>query len=195
MKKLLIPVALLAALALWTAPSMHLAAQDAETTFDIQLPGSDDRAFGETEFNFDTDFEEFNEAGEFQPGTQDVAAGAGLLGLFCLLIFWGLCFICAIITIMGMWKTFAKAGQPGWAAIIPFYNYYVLCQVCGKDIVWFILLLVPCVNIVVSILLMIELAKVFGKGAGFAIGLIFLAPIFIAILGFGKAQYLGAKAA
>lgn len=55
----------------------------------------------------------------------------------------------------------------------------------------FLLLLIPIVNIFIAIKTQIKLAKSFGKDTGFVIGLIFFAPIFYAILGFGDAEYLG----
>ncbi|HUU21388.1 MAG TPA: DUF5684 domain-containing protein [Phycisphaerae bacterium] len=101
-----------------------------------------------------------------------------------------------VLTIVGMWKVFTKAGQPGWAAIIPIYNWYVLLQIAGKPTWWLILiLLVPVANLVCAILALLAVAERFGKGAGFAVGLVFLAPIFFPILGLGSAQYVGAAAA
>ena len=97
-----------------------------------------------------------------------------------------------VLVIAGLWKTFTKAGEPGWAAIIPIYNYIVLLKIIGRPIWWIILLLIPFVNFVVLIIMMIDLAKAFGKGTGFGIGLVFLSFIFIPILGFGDAQYQGA---
>ena len=100
-----------------------------------------------------------------------------------------LAFIVAIIA--AQWKIYAKAGKPGWAAIVPIYNIIVLLDIVKKPVWWIVLLLIPIVNIVILIILYIQLAKVFGKGTGFALGLVFLAPIFIMILGFGDAQYIG----
>jgi hypothetical protein len=96
-----------------------------------------------------------------------------------------------IFVIAGMWKVFTKAGQPGWASIVPIYNMIVLLQIAGKPLWWFVLLLIPFVNIVIIILVMIDVAKNFGKGAGFGLGLAFLGFIFFPILGFGDARYMG----
>ena len=74
---------------------------------------------------------------------------------------------------------------------MPIYNIIVLLDIVKKPVWWIVLLLIPIVNIVILIILYIQLAKVFGKGTGFALGLVFLAPIFIMILGFGDAQYIG----
>ena len=94
-----------------------------------------------------------------------------------------------LLMIVGMWKVFTKAGEPGWAAIIPIYNFIVLLKIAGKPAWWILLMLIPVVNFVVLIIMEIALAKNFGKGAGFALGLVFLAPIFFPILGFGNAKY------
>ena len=101
----------------------------------------------------------------------------------------------AIILIASLWKLFIKAGQPGWASLIPIYNTIVLLQIADKPIWWIILLLIPVVNIVVSILVMIAVAEKFGQGAGFGLGLAFLPCIFFPILGFGSATYCGASVA
>ena len=100
-----------------------------------------------------------------------------------------------VLAIAGMWKTFVKAGQPGWACIIPIYNVYILLKIVGKPGWWLVLFFVPIVNIVVGIMVVIQLAKVFGKGGGFAAGLIFLPFICYPILGFGDATYTAPAAA
>ena len=95
----------------------------------------------------------------------------------------------AIGTIAGIWKTFQKAGQPGWAAIIPIYNVVVLMRIVGKPGWWVLLYLIPIVNIIVAIVVSLEVAKQFGKGTGFGVGLALLSPVFYAILGFGDSRY------
>jgi hypothetical protein len=89
------------------------------------------------------------------------------------------------------WKVFSKAGQPGWASIIPIVNVYFLCRVAGRPGWWVILMLIPIVHFIIWIILCIDIAKNFGKGVGFGIGLILLSIIFYPILGFGSAQYQG----
>ena len=118
--------------------------------------------------------------------SEDVAAGGGFSSIIGLLV--------AVLVIAGMWKVFTKAGKPGWASIIPIYNVVVLLQIAGKPIWWIVLLFIPIVNIVIAVMVMISVAKAFGKGTGFALGLLFLSPIFIPILGFSDAQYIGAPA-
>jgi hypothetical protein len=103
-----------------------------------------------------------------------------------------------IFMIVVYWKIFEKAGQPGWASIVPFYNTYVLIvNILEMPPIWFWLLLVPCANIVVLIILAFmipfKLAEKFGKDVGFAIGLLLLGIIFLPILAFGDARYRGGR--
>jgi hypothetical protein len=100
----------------------------------------------------------------------------------------------AVIIIVAMWKVFTKAGQPGWASLIPIYNIFVWTQIVGRPWWWVILMFIPFVNFIIGIILCIDLAKSFGKGVGFGLGLIFLGIIFFPILGFGAPQYLGPAA-
>lgn len=92
------------------------------------------------------------------------------------------------------WRIFTKAGQPGWASIIPIYNLFVFCKIVGRPGWWVILALIPGVNIVIGIIWGLDLAKSFGKGTGFAVGLILLGFIFGPILAFGDAEYQGPAA-
>ena len=115
----------------------------------------------------------------------DVSAALAGFGIGFWLIF------CAIMVfeIAAMWKVNEKAGQPGWAAIVPIYNIVVLCRIAGKSGWWVLLFLIPIVNIIVAIMVHFGIAKNFGKGGLFAIGLILLGFIFFPILGFGDAEY------
>ena len=99
-----------------------------------------------------------------------------------------------LVLIVAMWKVFTKAGQPGWASIIPIYNIYIWCKIVGRPGWWVILMLIPFVNFIILIILSIDMAKSFGKGVGFGLGLAFLGFIFLPILGFGSAQYQGPSA-
>lgn len=94
-----------------------------------------------------------------------------------------------ILIIAGIWKTFTKAGQPGWAAIIPIYNFYILLKIVNRPWWWLLLMLIPLVNLVIAIIVALDVAKAFGKGTGFGIGLVFLGFIFYPILGFSNATY------
>jgi hypothetical protein len=103
----------------------------------------------------------------------------------------GFWLIAIVITAAGAWKVFTKAGKPGWASLIPFYNLIVLVEIVGKPIWWFLLMLIPCVNFVFIIWIYNRLSKSFGQSEGFTIGLLLLNPIFMCILGFGDYHYLG----
>jgi Family of unknown function (DUF5684) len=106
---------------------------------------------------------------------------------------WVIDLVITVLVIAAMWKVFSKAGQPGWGAIIPIVNFYFLCKVAGRP-GWWVLLLLICFPIF-YIIICIDVAKRFGMGGAFAVGLILLPFIFFPILGFGSAQYQGAPAA
>ena len=101
-------------------------------------------------------------------------------------------FAVIILCVASIWATFSKAGQPGWACIVPIYNLVVMLNIAGKPIWWILLLFIPIVGLIVNILVIIAFAEAFGKGVGFALGLVFLPFIFFPILGFGSAEYCGA---
>ncbi|MGB7749159.1 MAG: DUF5684 domain-containing protein [Verrucomicrobiia bacterium] len=106
----------------------------------------------------------------------------------------GLIFLVILVAIIaGIWRVFTKAGKPGWAAIVPIYNLIVLLEIAGKPLWWIILFFIPLVNLIAAILVGIAVAKNFGKSDAFGIGLGLLGFIFYPILGFGDAQYQGAK--
>lgn len=115
----------------------------------------------------------------------DTASGAGaLVGVVA-----GLAV--GIFYLAAMWRIYAKAGRPGWACIIPIYGSIVLLRICGRSAWWFLLYLIPVVGVVIGIIVLFDLAKSFGRGAGFGLGLLFLSFIFIPILAFGGAEYVG----
>jgi len=90
------------------------------------------------------------------------------------------------------WKVFEKAGQPGWAALIPIYSSYILTKIIGKPWYWLLLMLIPYIGIIWSIWAINLLSKSFGKSEGFTVGLILLWFIFWPILAFDKSiQYQG----
>jgi hypothetical protein len=96
------------------------------------------------------------------------------------------------LVIAGVWKVFVKAGKPGWAAIVPIYNMWVMAEIAGKE-GWFgLLCLIPLVGIVFAIIIMIGVAQAFAKGVGYGLGLAFLGFIFWPMLGFGSDPYVGA---
>lgn len=112
----------------------------------------------------------------------------GTLGMLCSVVLF-------LIFVIAWWRVFEKAGQPGWAAIIPIFNLYILLKIAGRPGWWLILYLIPFVNIVVAIVVSIDVAKAFGKSAAYGVILLFLLNgIGYLILGFGDAQYQGVPA-
>ena len=99
--------------------------------------------------------------------------------------------IFGIFLIAAQWKIYTKAGQPGWACIIPIYNFYILLKIVGKPWWWLLLMLIPFVNLIYAIWTVNMLSKSFGKDEGFTVGLLLLGIIFYPILGFGSAKYQG----
>ena len=127
-----------------------------------------------------------------------LATNGGLTGILVIIYI-----AIAVFEIAALWKVFVKAGQPGWAAIIPIYNLYILLKVIGRPAWWLLLfivgIIVPFVGwillIVISIIIAIDLARSFAKSSGFAVGLFLLPFVFIPILGFGESRYAGPAAA
>lgn len=111
---------------------------------------------------------------------KSIAMIGGLVGL-----------VLGLILVAAVWKVFTKAGKPGWASLVPIYNAIVLLEIAGRPVWWFILLFIPGVNLIIMIIVMIDVAKNFGHGAGFGLGLALLSPIFLLILGFGSSRYVG----
>lgn len=122
------------------------------------------------------------------PGMAAAIAAFFLACLIPIIIIW-------VIVIAGQWKVFTKAGKPGWACIIPFYNLIVILEIVGKPIWWFFLFLIPCVNIIFLVWTLNLVSKSFGQSEGFTVGLLLLGFIFWPILGFGNYPYLGPSAA
>ena len=94
-----------------------------------------------------------------------------------------------VLVIAGIWKTFEKAGQPGWGSLIPIYNIYLMTQIAQKPGWWVIMFFIPLVNIVFAFMMYNEIAKKFGQGIGYTIGLFLLPFVFFPLLGFGEATY------
>ena len=135
----------------------------------------------------------------------DISMRGGLLevnpGLAYTIIIVGLAI--AIVMIIGMWKVFTKAGEPGWAALVPIYNVYVMVKISGKPMWWMAVMLLGGIipiggaiaQIAASIVVGIGTAEKFGKSQGFGVGMGLLGFVFYPILGFSDAQYEGANRA
>jgi len=126
-----------------------------------------------------------------QQSSSTTSAAAMVGGLIVNLIF-GI--VVYILFVIGAWKVFTKAGRPGWWSIIPILNAIVLLQITGRSGWWVLGYLVPLLNLFVQVRWGLEMAHSYGRGIGFAIGLIILEPLFLVILGFGDARYLGPAA-
>ncbi len=135
-----------------------------------------------------------------QVSDNDAAVAGGILALLGAFMF--VFALVGLVVLVGMWKTFSKAGQPGWAAIIPVYNLVVLFRIAGQSgwlALTFLLNFIPVIGglawLGIVIWNHVNVSKRFGHGVGFALGLVFLAPIFWLILGFGSSKYVGDQAA
>lgn len=95
--------------------------------------------------------------------------------------------------IAAVWALFLKAGEQGWASLIPFYNVLVLLRIVGRPGWWLLLFIIPIpfLAMVIGIVVMIDLARSFGRGVGYGLGLSFISPIFFPMLAFGNDAYAG----
>lgn len=118
-----------------------------------------------------------------------------------------------VIQIIAYWKIFTKAGEPGWKSIIPVYNVFIQYKLTWNPMMFWVVFgliivggilsnipvgliagiggLLTLAGTVINLVAYHKLSTAFGHGVGFTIGLIFLNPIFILILGFGSSQYKG----
>ena len=115
----------------------------------------------------------------------------GILGVLFGGVFMLIWFAVFALVIASLWKLYTKAGQPGWAALVPIYQLIVLLNIVGRPIWWIALLCIPFANFIVGIIVLIDLARSFGKDISFAVGMILLPIVFIPLLAFGDARYLG----
>ena len=97
----------------------------------------------------------------------------------------------AVLALVAYWRIFDKAGQPGWASLIPIYNLVKLLQITDRSGWWILGFFVPFLNVFVFIRLVFDLSKAFGRGVGFGFGLLLLSPIFLPVLAFGSSRYAG----
>ena len=133
-------------------------------------------------------------------GNGEAALAAGLVAFFAAFFFVFL--VIGLVVVVGMWKTFDKAGQPGWAVFIPVYNFIVLLSVAGLAWYWVftpLIVLIPILGAIAYLVWIVwvhhRISTRFGQGVGFTIGLTLLGPIFWLILGFGSSKYLAEQPA
>ncbi len=98
--------------------------------------------------------------------------------------------ILTLYMIIIRWVIFRKAKRHGWATIIPIYNQITYLKVCGISPWWILIVLIPIIGWIIygiiQIISRFTLAKSFGKGIGFGLGLLLLAIIFETILAFNR---------
>lgn len=114
------------------------------------------------------------------------SAGTGILVVVYIVVI--------IFEIAALWQVFVKAGEAGWKAIIPIWNTLIILKIVGRHWWWIFLFIIPIVNIIAWIIVALDWSKSYAKGVGFGIGLFFLNFIFVPILGFGSARYVGPAA-
>ncbi|MBQ9383684.1 MAG: hypothetical protein IJT87_05560, partial [Ruminiclostridium sp.] len=107
-----------------------------------------------------------------------IAGGASIFFILAVIFFY-------VLLVIADWKIFSKAGEAGWKSLIPIYNMYILFKIVYGKGIKFLLLLVPLLGQIIGIVMCFRLAQVFGKGAGFGVGMLLLPNIFSLILAFG----------
>ncbi len=130
---------------------------------------------------YQDDFEEYQDFDDLTPGEQAFFGALFLILVVAVVVF-------VAIMIASYWRIFTKAGQPGWPAIVPFYNWVVLLRIIRRP-VWMIVLFLVSGGIIGHVLAGVDLAKAFGKETGYAVGLVLLPFVFYPMLAFGSAEY------
>lgn len=116
--------------------------------------------------------------------------GNEILGIFLI----GL--ILLLLPVIGLYGMFKKAGVAPWKALVPFYNTWVMIELAGMKKYWFFLQFLPIVGWFVSVAIIIDFVKAYGKFKFWehALTVLFAFGYFIYI-GFNKTdKYLGAEA-
>lgn len=96
-----------------------------------------------------------------------------------------------VLLMIALWKIFEKAGEAGWKSIIPIIDFYYLFKIAMGNGWFFVLMIVPVVNIFISWIMFWKLAKAFGGGVGMRLLTMFVPNAGTLILGFGSAKYNG----
>lgn len=99
--------------------------------------------------------------------------------------------VVVVLELAGLWNVYTKAGEHGWAVLIPFYNYWCMLRIVGRPGWWLVLYFIPIVNFIIFLMVLWDLTKSFSKEPGWFFGLWLLPFVFFPILGFGDSQYAG----
>jgi hypothetical protein len=131
----------------------------------------------------------------FAQTTSDAGVDAGGTAMVVILTLVYLAFF--VVMLIGYWKVFTKIGLPGWMGIIPFVNVYMIFKARGErePVVWLILSLIPCVNIIAMWFLANDTAEMFGKELGWKLFLFLIPGLSHLVLGMGSAQAVPANIA
>ncbi len=131
----------------------------------------------------------------------DLATPSGILGVagsaaralgslsFLLLLWWPF----VLAAFVGAWLALERAGQRGWASLVPGYNGVVFLRAAGQRWWWLLLLCVPGVNVVAWAVCCLRFARAYGKGRAFGAGLALAPPVFMAVLGLSGAPHLRSR--
>ena len=113
----------------------------------------------------------------------EISSGPGI-------VFWIFYIPFIVFFIVVWWKIFVKAGKPGWGCIVPIYNIILQLEIAGRPLWWIFLLLIPYVNIFFAVVLILDIAKAFGKEEStFKAGMLLLPFIFFPILAFDSSEF------
>ncbi|MEZ3143287.1 DUF5684 domain-containing protein [Halobaculum sp. MBLA0143] len=93
--------------------------------------------------------------------------------------------------LVGTWVVFTEADEPGWKALVPLYNFYTMLEIGNNAWWWLFLLAFPVVNLYAAYKIHAGVARAFGRGVPFALGLTFLGFFFFPVLAFGDYRYRG----
>ena len=106
--------------------------------------------------------------------------------------------ILSIAAVVGLWMMFQKMNEPGWKAIIPFYNQYILCEKTMRNPWYWVrlfIVIIPVIGWIAYFYFKYQIgkavAKSFGQAESWAWGYTFLEPVFYCITGFGQYNYYG----
>lgn len=134
------------------------------------------------------------------------------LGLGLSLFYIGLLITWYLFQAIAYWLIFVKAGESGWKSLIPIYNVYIQYKITWTTTIFWVSLILGILSpilanmegsyhtigvicavfeVLIDYMAAYKFSKAFGHGIPFALGLVFLNPIFILILGFGSSEYYG----
>ena len=96
----------------------------------------------------------------------------------------GLFFVLSIFCLVAMVALYRKGGRHGWEVFVPFYCYYVMCDMVYGDGWLFIIgfIPIPAIRTIFSLYTLYQFSKLYGCGTVMALGCTFFPYIFMPIL-------------